>query len=323
MDANDLGAIWLTLKLASVVTILLLLFGTPIAWWLARTRSKLKGVIGAVVALPLVLPPTVLGFYLLLVAAGAQPAPVPLPTEVATRAEQDSRGTDNTGTDPSNFKRTAWISDEYVELPHGDAYLNTTTFTYIEPMLHGRAKLSVELPVATTDAASRTETGMADVTVRYAQLLHLDRRKAIAASLGLIMPTATEDALGTGKWMLEPGASVIMFLSPQWIVAPALKQTVSFAGSSRRAYVNITSMDLYIVWRSASLQQWVIVDPGVAWNWKKEDQQLGGAVALTYGRLLGRTGSGVWSGYVKPSYGWGDGRASDWSIEAGVKLAGC
>lgn len=66
MDANDLGAIWITLKLASVVTILLLLFGTPIAWWLARTRSRLKGVFGAVVALPLVLPPTVLGFYLLL-----------------------------------------------------------------------------------------------------------------------------------------------------------------------------------------------------------------------------------------------------------------
>jgi len=66
MDANDLGAIWLTLKLASSVTALLLLIGTPIAWWLARTRSRLKGVIGAVVALPLVLPPTVLGFYLLL-----------------------------------------------------------------------------------------------------------------------------------------------------------------------------------------------------------------------------------------------------------------
>lgn len=65
MDNADLGAIWLTLKLASVVTVLLLLIGTPIAWWLARTRSRLKGVIGAVVALPLVLPPTVLGFYLL------------------------------------------------------------------------------------------------------------------------------------------------------------------------------------------------------------------------------------------------------------------
>ncbi|GAB3403534.1 molybdate ABC transporter permease subunit [Massilia agilis] len=62
----DPAPIWLTLKLASVVTVLLLVLGTPIAWWLARTRSRMKGVVGAVVALPLVLPPTVLGFYLLL-----------------------------------------------------------------------------------------------------------------------------------------------------------------------------------------------------------------------------------------------------------------
>ena len=67
----DLGAIWLTLRLATLVTVLLLLIGTPIAWWLSRTRSWLKGPIGAVVALPLVLPPTVLGFYLL-VAMGPQ-----------------------------------------------------------------------------------------------------------------------------------------------------------------------------------------------------------------------------------------------------------
>ena len=66
MDNADLGAIWLTLKLATLVTALLLLIGTPIAWWLARTRSRLKGVVGAIVALPLVLPPTVLGFYLLI-----------------------------------------------------------------------------------------------------------------------------------------------------------------------------------------------------------------------------------------------------------------
>jgi len=59
--------VWLTAKLATVTTLLLLLIGTPIAWWLARTVSRLKGPIGAVVSLPLVLPPTVLGFYLLLV----------------------------------------------------------------------------------------------------------------------------------------------------------------------------------------------------------------------------------------------------------------
>ena len=65
MNASDLAAVWLTLKLATIVTVLLLVVGTPIAWWLARTRSRLKGVVGAIVALPLVLPPTVLGFYLL------------------------------------------------------------------------------------------------------------------------------------------------------------------------------------------------------------------------------------------------------------------
>lgn len=62
----DLQAIWLTTRIASITTILLLLIGTPIALWLARTTSRWKGPIGALVALPLVLPPTVIGFYLLM-----------------------------------------------------------------------------------------------------------------------------------------------------------------------------------------------------------------------------------------------------------------
>lgn len=66
LDASDLGAIWLTVKLASLTTLILLIIGTPVAWWLARTRSWLRGPVGAVVALPLVLPPTVIGFYLLI-----------------------------------------------------------------------------------------------------------------------------------------------------------------------------------------------------------------------------------------------------------------
>lgn len=66
LSPDDLQAIGLTLKLATLVTLILLLVGTPLAWWLARTPSRWKGVIGSVVALPLVLPPSVLGFYLLL-----------------------------------------------------------------------------------------------------------------------------------------------------------------------------------------------------------------------------------------------------------------
>jgi molybdate transport system permease protein len=64
-SSEALQAIWLTAKLASLTTVLLLLIATPLAWWLARTASRWRAPIAALVTLPLVLPPTVLGFYLL------------------------------------------------------------------------------------------------------------------------------------------------------------------------------------------------------------------------------------------------------------------
>jgi len=71
ISREDLQAIWLTVKLAASTTAVLLLLATPLAWWLARTHSRLRAPVTALVALPLVLPPTVLGFYLL-VAFGPQ-----------------------------------------------------------------------------------------------------------------------------------------------------------------------------------------------------------------------------------------------------------
>ena len=62
----DLTALFLTLKLAALVTLILLVLGTPLAWWLARTQWRFKFILEAMIALPLVLPPTVLGFYLLI-----------------------------------------------------------------------------------------------------------------------------------------------------------------------------------------------------------------------------------------------------------------
>ncbi|MBQ0731621.1 MAG: molybdate ABC transporter permease subunit [Oleispira antarctica] len=66
LTSEDWQAIFLTFRLATVVTLILLVIATPVAWWLTTTQSKLKPVIGAIVALPLVLPPTVIGFYLLI-----------------------------------------------------------------------------------------------------------------------------------------------------------------------------------------------------------------------------------------------------------------
>ena len=65
MTPADWSAVRLTAELAGLSTVLLLLIGTPLAWWLATTRSRWRAAVSAAVALPLVLPPTVLGFYLL------------------------------------------------------------------------------------------------------------------------------------------------------------------------------------------------------------------------------------------------------------------
>lgn len=67
LSEEAVQAIWLTLQLATLTTVVLLLIATPLAWWLSQTRSRWRAPVGALITLPLVLPPTVLGFYLLVV----------------------------------------------------------------------------------------------------------------------------------------------------------------------------------------------------------------------------------------------------------------
>lgn len=69
----DLGPLWLSLTLAGITTVILLFVGTPLAWWLSGTRSRVKPFVEAITALPLVLPPTVIGFYFLIALGPASP----------------------------------------------------------------------------------------------------------------------------------------------------------------------------------------------------------------------------------------------------------
>jgi molybdate transport system permease protein len=73
MPDLDLGPVWLTIRLAAITVIILLLVGAPLAWWLAFTRSRLRPFVEALTALPLILPPTVMGFYLLILLGPATP----------------------------------------------------------------------------------------------------------------------------------------------------------------------------------------------------------------------------------------------------------
>lgn len=69
MSSTELDAVYLTVALATITTLILLCLGTPLAWWLSRRRGNIAALVEAVVAMPLILPPTVLGFYLLLLFA--------------------------------------------------------------------------------------------------------------------------------------------------------------------------------------------------------------------------------------------------------------
>ena len=69
MSEGELAASWLTIKLATITTVFLLLLGTPLAWWLSRRRNNFSAFVESIVALPLIIPPTGLGFYLLLMLA--------------------------------------------------------------------------------------------------------------------------------------------------------------------------------------------------------------------------------------------------------------
>ena len=73
MVLPELAPVWLTIKLATVTLVFLMILGTPLAWWLAFTGSRWRAIVEAVCALPLVLPPTVLGFYLLVLFGPAAP----------------------------------------------------------------------------------------------------------------------------------------------------------------------------------------------------------------------------------------------------------
>ena len=73
MTLPDLGPLWLTIRLAALTMVILLIIGTPVAWWIATTRSRIRFAVEAITALPLVLPPTVLGFYLLVVLSPKSP----------------------------------------------------------------------------------------------------------------------------------------------------------------------------------------------------------------------------------------------------------
>ncbi len=225
---------------------------------------------------------------------------------------------DKTGTNPLNFQRTLGLKNEFNGI--GGRYANFTRLTYSEP-LRANVKLGLELPLLATDLSGADKFGLSDITIKASWIPYATRKMGVALGTDLILPTATDDFLGSEKWQIAPNLTVAFFLPHSVIFAPAYKHGISFAGESSRADINTGTVDFYLVWKFAKGRQWLTFDPTLLFDYEN-DRYESATIRLTYGRVLGKIGDAVVSGFIKPGVGIGRDRLNDWSLEVGMSLIG-
>lgn len=243
------------------------------------------------------------------------------PGDTADAASDATAATeDKSGTDPTKFLRTLGLRNEYQRLTN-DKSFNLTTLTYIQPFADGRMNVRLKAPLAYTDATGDDEFGLSDISLRYNWLAHVDASQGILLSADLTADTASEDALGRGKWYIAPGLTYAMFLSPTMIFAPAYQHNISFAGDDNRNDINESVIDFYFVFTAADKKSWFTIDPTLVIDWEN-DENTPLTLELEYGRNIGTLWGGALNAYIRPGIGIGQDRPYDWNVEVGVTVVG-
>ena len=246
-----------------------------------------------------------------------------------SRAEDETPGAgaleaekDTSGTNPAVLTRTLQISNEYRFLPD-DSYFNQTLIRYTEPFLDGKASVRLTVPLDATDftLTGEDEFGLGDIAAKFSWIPHVSRRQAFVLSTEVFAPTASEDVLGTGKWVVAPGLTWAYFASPEIIIAPAYIHNLSFAGDDDRADVNRGDFDLYLVYRPHGERWWITSDTTVSHDFENDVTPVSQEIA--FGRNLAKLDSGAAvNGYIRPGVGIGNDRPYDFNIEVGISLVG-
>ncbi|RWQ15768.1 hypothetical protein [Mesorhizobium sp.] len=225
---------------------------------------------------------------------------------------------DTSGTNPAVLTRTLAISNEYRFLP-GDEYYDITNLRYTEPFLDGKASVRLTVPLDGTDLTGDDEFGIGDVAAKFSWIPYLSRRQAFILSTEIYAPTASEDVLGTGKWVAAPGLTWAYFASPEIIIAPAYIHSFSFGGDSDREDVNRGDFDFYVVYKPHAKRWWLTSDVTASYDFEAKTAPMSWEVALGFN--LGKLPSGgAINGYIRPGVGIGNDRPYDFNIEVGVSL---
>lgn len=225
---------------------------------------------------------------------------------------------DTSGTNPAVITRTLQISNEYRFLP-GDEYYNQTLLRYTEPFLDGKVGVRLTLPLEATNLTAEDEFGIGDIAAKFSWIPYMSRHQAFILSTEIYAPTASEDILGTGKWVAAPGLTWAYFASPEIIIAPAYIQNLSFAGKDDRADVNRGDFDLYFVYRPHGKRWWITSDTTVSYDFETDATPV--SWELNFGRNLAKFKAGsALNGYIRPGVGIGSDRPYDFNVEVGLTL---
>jgi hypothetical protein len=231
-----------------------------------------------------------------------------------TQEEQD-----NSGTNPAVLSRQLSKSNEYQFLAD-DYFFKTTNFRYTQPFAGGKASIRLTIPVNTTDlAGGDAEPGLGDIAAKLTWVPYFSKSQAFVLEAELYAPTASEEIVGTGKWVIAPGLAWVRFVSPDVIVAPAYIHNVSFAGDGDRPDVNRGDFDLYVVYKPHGESWWIASDSTISHDFEGKATPM--SWSLTFGRSLMQLESGgALNGYVRPGVGIGHDRLYNFSIEVGINL---
>jgi hypothetical protein len=234
----------------------------------------------------------------------------------AVRAQEAK---DSSGTNPAILSRQLSKSNEYRFLAD-DYFFNVTNFRYTEPFADGKASIRLTIPVNATDLVlGDTEAGLGDIAAKLSWVPYISRSQAFILSSELYAPTASEEILGTGKWVIAPGITWANFVSPEVIVAPALIYNTSFAGDDEWPDVNRTDFDLYVVYKPHGKPWWITSDVTVSHDFEGKTTPIDWE--LTFGRsLMQFEGGGALNGYIRPGIGIGHDRPYNFNIEVGINL---
>jgi hypothetical protein len=232
-------------------------------------------------------------------------------------AEAAAAGSDSDPTKPIAFS----LRDEYVKLSASSSS-NAIILRIDRLVLKGlgvpgpvRGVLGrVDLPVLTISTPTATETGLGDFYLQALVAPRIKGRFTIAAGTGLVLPTATADALGQGKWILAPAVVPVWFFPHKGYAYIKFQDLVSIAGDPDRVNVHYLTVTGSIL-RRLSPRWWALADVESNTDWELDGHTWGKAGALL-GRMLS-TKVGVW---LKGEAAFGQYRVGEWALKTSIFL---